>query len=414
MQKEEVKKTKEEEEEKDKEKKEDKKEMDVEGLKSYIQAEALDALDKSLEKKSDELVKKFLNGVAEQRKKAIETKQTPKKTSDEEIVRKWFKALLYRDSQAMAEVQKDYLQGGEAGQGGDLIPPQLLAEVNKFTEEYGVARRDMRYLPFSGAGNSRNIPALASSVSVFWVGEGGAKPSTKPTFKLVPQTLEKIVAIVPFTEEIVEDSAINLISLLGELFGEAVAAEEDRVFLNGDTGNGDPYMGVIRATGVVNTDMANNETPANITADHLNDLIYSVPTQVRNTGKFYLHSTVFQLLQQLRDAVNGGYIVQSPVGDRPGAIWNRPYELVDVLPDADTTDGTLPFMFFTNLAKTCVYGDKGDIKVKILEEATVQSAEESPADLNLATQDMMAMRIKKRVGYVPVLPAGIGVLRTGT
>ena len=253
---------------------------------------------------------------------------------------------------------------------------------------------------------------MLSSVSVFWVNEAGVKPSTKPTFKLVPQVLKKIAAIVPMTEEILDDSAIDIIRLLGELFGEAIALEEDRVFLNGDIGAGDPFDGVLRATGVIPV-----EGPADIddlTADHLLDMIYAVPRMIRNKGKFYLNSTIFAILQKLKADTSGVYIVQNPVGNQPGTIWNRPYELVDVLPDDSVAGDEEPVMFYTDLSKTCVYGDKQGIRVKLLDQAIVQSAEESPSDLNLATQDMVAFRIVKRVGYVPVLPQGISVLTLNT
>jgi HK97 family phage major capsid protein len=384
-----------------------------EDLKNFIKSETAASFEKELENKADALINKFFDGVASQRAKVIAKKQMPIKKSDQEVVRTWLKCLVNRDHQGMMALQKDYMQTGDNEQGGYLVPPQLVAEVNRFVEVYGVARRDMRYMPFSGPGNERQIPALSNSVSVFWVTEGGAKPSTKPTFELVTQTLKKLAAIVPMTEEILEDSAINLISLLGELFGEAVAMEEDRVFFNGSVAAGDPYNGVLRATGVTNVYMGNSDSADDIDADDLNDLIYAVPRAVRDSGKFYLHSTLFQQLQQLRASTTGNYIVQSPVGERPGTIWNRPYELLDILPDSSLATKQSPFMFYANLQKTCVYGDKGGMRVKLLDQAIVQSADESPADLNLATQDMVALRIVKRVGYVPILPAGIAVLNTG-
>lgn len=383
-----------------------------EGLKSFIKEETVSSLESELDKVADRLVSKFRDGVAKQRVKAINTKKLPKKTSDEQVVRKWFNALLNKDHQTIRSIEKDYLQTGDDTQGGYLIPTPLLAEVNRFVSEYGFARREMRYLPFSGPGNERRIPALDSSVSVYWTDEAEAKTSSKPTFKLVTQTLKKLAAITPLTEEILEDSAINLISLLGELFGEAIAEEEDRVFFAGDTGDGDPYNGVINAANVENVDMGAGDDAADIDADDLNNLIYAVPSAVRRKGKFFLESTLFQTLQQLKTD-DGHYIVQQPTGDRPATIWNRPFELIDVLPDSTTGSGNNPIMFYTDLSKTCVYGDKGGIKVKLLDQAVVNSAEDSPSELNLATQDMVAVRIVKRVGYVPVLPSGIAVLRTG-
>ena len=381
-------------------------------LKSFIRTETVDSLEKELDKKSDELVKKFFDGIEKSRKVAIDTKVPVEKSTDQEVVRKWLGCLLHRDHAGMKLLQKDYLQITNDSQGGYLVPTALLAEVNRFTEENGIARSDMRYLPFSGPGNTRQIPALASSVSVYWLAEAASKTSSKPTFTLVDQTLSKLAAITPMTEELLEDSAIDIIKLLGELFGEAVAAEEDRVFLAGDTGAGDPYMGVINAVGIVPVLMTAADAAADIDADDLNNLVYGVPRAIRDKGTFYMHSSIFQLLQQLRSVATGEYIVQSPVGTRPGTIWGRPYKLVDVLPDSTAAAGGVPFMFYTDLNKTCVYGDKAGLKVKLLDQGIVSSAETSPSDLNLSTQDMIALRIVKRVGYVPVLPAGIAVLTT--
>jgi len=383
------------------------------GIKTFIKSETVEALNKELDKISDELVKKFFSGVKEQRNKVIDEGVKPKKDSDQELVRKWYTCLVNHDMAGVRLIEKDYLQVGDEVQGGYTVPPPaLLAEINRFTEEYGVARRDMRYLPMSGAGNSRMIPALGSSVSVFWVGEGKAKHSSKPTFALVEQVLKKIATICPLTEELMSDSAINIISLLGELIGEAVAKEEDRVYFTGSIGAGDVFNGILNAVGVVVVPMAVGKLVEDITYDDLMEVMYSVPKEVRQKGKFYLNSQVTKVLRKLKD-IEGRYVVQSPTGGQPENILNKPYEEVDVLPDDTVDTEDTPFLIFTDLRKTCVYGDKGGLTVKLLDQAIVESAEESPSDLNLATQDMVALRAVKRTGYVPVLPAGIAVLATG-
>jgi HK97 family phage major capsid protein len=384
-----------------------------EGLKSFIRSETTKSLEKELDKISDGLVKKFFDGVSEQRAKLLDSKANEgKKRDDQTLTKQWFLSLLHKDYAGMREVMKSYMgEEGQPEQGENLVPTPLLAEVYKFTEEYGISRRDMRYLPFDGAGNVRDIPALLTSVTAYWVGKGMPKPSTKPTFTLVHQTLEKLAAIVPMTEEILEDAAINIIALLGELFGTAISREEDRVFLNGSIALGDPYDGVIRALGVIPVPMAVSDI-FGLTADDLNNMLYVVPSIIRATGKFYMHPTVFSIVQQLK-AIDGHYIWQQPAGDKPATIWNRPYELSDVLPDNTVIGEGEPVLFYTDLSKTCVYGDKKGLRIKLLEEGIVSSTDESPTDLNLATQDMVAFRVSKRVGYVPVLPAGISVLVLG-
>jgi len=393
-----------------------------ENLKNFIQSEtktaSIEALDAKLDEMAKELVSKFYAGVEAQRKAAIKGVKTQKNLSDQEVVRKWFTALRERDASTLRAMEKDFLNTDTDRDGGFLVPTPLVAEVARFVEEYGIARRDMRYLPFSGAGNSRMLPALASAVQVFWAGQGEKKPSSIPQFKLVEQTLKKLVAICPMSEEMLEDPAIDIIRLLGELFGEAVALEEDRVFFTGKVDSGDQYNGVVEIDDTVEVLVGGDDPTAekfgNFLADALNRAKFAVPTQVRNKGKFYMNSAYFSLLQRVKDS-NGNYLIQNPTADTEGyRIWQRPIELLDVLADDNIAVEGTPIAFYTDLSKTCVYGDKGGLRVKYLTEATVSSAGESPTSINLAEQDMVALRISKRTGYVPLLPSGIAVVRLGT
>ena len=387
-----------------------------EDLKKFIKDETIANLDKELDAKSEELVKKFFDGVAKQRKAAIDGRKAPvKKTSEQELTRKWWNCLVNQDISGARAIQKDYLREGDDASGGYLVPPPaLMAEINRFTEQYGVARREMRYLPFSGPANSRKIPRLGSSVSVYWASEAGKKSKTKPSFELVTQTLKKIVAIAIYTEELVEDSAIDINALLGELFGEAVAKEEDRVFFAGDTNDGDAYNGILNATGIVPVVMGDGDVAADIDVDDLIEMKYAVPKEVRQTGKFYGNSAIFKLCEKLKDK-NDRYILHDAQNGNAPTLCGRPYEELDILPDDDLVTEETPFLIYTNLKKTCVYGDKGTLRLKLLSEATLDfdDSDESPNNINLAENDMQALRIVKRTGYVPVLPSGIAVLKTG-
>lgn len=387
-----------------------------EDLKKFIKDETIANLDKELDAKSEELVKKFFDGVAKQRKAAIDGRKAPvKKTSEQELTRKWWNCLVNQDISGARAIQKDYMREGDDASGGYLVPPPaLMAEINRFTELYGVARREMRYLPFSGPANSRKIPRLGSSVSVYWASEAGKKSKTKPSFELVTQTLKKIVAIAIYTEELVEDSAIDINALLGELFGEAVAKEEDRVFFAGDTNDGDAYNGILNATGIVPVVMGDGDVAADIDVDDLIEMKYAVPKEVRQTGKFYGNSAIFKLCEKLKDK-NDRYILHDAQNGNAPTLCGRPYEELDILPDDDLVTEETPFLIYTNLKKTCVYGDKGTLRLKLLSEATLDfdDSDESPNNINLAENDMQALRIVKRTGYVPVLPSGIAVLKTG-
>jgi HK97 family phage major capsid protein len=90
-------------------------------------------------------------------------------------------------------------------------------------------------------------------------------------------------------------------------------------------------------------------------------------------------------------------------------LWGYPVELTDALPSYSAAAADEVFAFFANLQKTCVYGEKMGIRTKILTEASLTDT--NGDKINLAEQDMIALRAYKRVGYVPVLPDGIAVFQ---
>ena len=303
--------------------------------------------------------------------------------------------------------------------GAVLVPELLAQEINHYVIEGGIARREMRYMPISGPGNTRRIPVESGGVSVQWVDEGAAKPVTGLTLTQVNQTLEKLAAIVVLTDELIEDASFDIVSYTARRIGEAIAVEEDRVFLAGSTIAGDPFDGVINAAGITPVTMDATEDVDDVTADTLLAMTYAVPKQARNGAKFYMHSDVLFRLQRLRIDVfapgdgAGGYLVQPATASAPASIWGYPIVTCDQLPDANDVDPDDPFMFFANLQKTCAYGQKEPgLRIKLLTESTLIDSDGQP--ISLSQNDAQAIRCFKRTGYVPVLPEGIAVLVAGS
>ena len=346
----------------------------------------------------------------------------------------WLRAFLKKDVQTMKEMQTKETQlfvypqhvlhtgdnalidDGDMGQGGHLIPLLLEGEINKWAQEAGIARREMKYMPFGGAGNTRKHLFEASGVSVDWVNEGEIKPKTKPTFSYVNQTLRTVAGIVIMSEEVIEDSAIDLIAYCSQALGEAIVMEEDVQFF---TGVGAPWTGIINAAGIVPVGLpVGNVNAADVRPEDFLAATIAIPVDAARGAKFYMHRTVYAALRAYRaDAVAAGdgagnYLVQDPTGSAPALLWGYPIVLADVLPDVATAAGAgTPFAIFANLKRTSVYGDKKGLRVKLLDQATVTDANGNL--VNLAEQDMFALRVHKRVGYVNVLPSGIAVLETG-
>lgn len=379
--------------------------MDLEAVKALVNKETQDAIAANVAKISDEIVAKFVKGAEEQRAKALAGAPAAE-DKNKDTTRKFMRALLSGDKMAAkALTTSDSGSSPDDGQAGLTIPAELQAEVLRIAnKQFGLARREMRYLPFTGPGNSRQIPALGTSVSVAWTDEGAAKTSTQPKFSVVTQTLKKLAAITPFTEEILEDSAINLTALVAELFAEAVAKEEDIQFFSG---TGSPWTGVLNNSNVNKVDQALGDA-TQLTADDLLDMIDKTPSGALNGSKFYMHRTVLSVIRKLKDD-NGAYIYQNPGQGLPATIWEYPVETSDAFPAlADVSEGD-QYVLFGNLKQSCVFGDKQQLRVKLLTEATISDTDGSTS-INLAEQDMVALRIVERVGFVVALPTALTVL----
>jgi len=391
--------------------------VDEKALKSMISKSVQDEIGSQVDSISDKLISKFFAGAKAQRAKAIDTGEKAKDPA-REVTRDFMKALLGRDKKAlMAFNQKatTYNYTGDDARGGYLIPEELMAEVLRIAEtQYGIARREFAYLPFSGPGNERKIPTLASSVSVSWVNEAGSKPGTNPVFGLVTQTLKKLAAIIPFTEEILEDSAINLTQLVATLFAEAVAKEEDAQFFYG---TGSPWTGILNNGSVGSVALGTGEGVSSISFEKLVDMQDECPSGALAGAKYYMNRTVYSYLRKLRaDAVSAsdgaGMFLLPPTKRDIEDILGYPIELSDSFPGKTLTGASKPFVVFGNLKIAAIFGDKQQIRAKLLDQATITDGD-GETTINLAEEDMVALRLEERVGYVLALPSAVIVLTTG-
>lgn len=384
-------------------------ELDTKNLNEVISSNVAEQVERMAKAMADTFIAK-----AQAQRKRIHSDSAVKDPEKDEITRSWLKALFSDDKEKLKTFrQKDttFNEEGDGAKGGYLVPTELLAEVLRMMQVgYGVARRNMRYLPFSGAGKSRNIPTLLSGVSAFWVNEAGAKGGTNPSFSLVTQTLKKLAAIIPFTEELLEDSAINLTQLVSELFAEAVAKEEDLAFF---VGSGSPWTGILNNGSVNHVDMGAGDDITNVTVDDLIDVIDETPAAALPNAKWYLHRNLLNILRKLKDD-NHNYIFAPASQGMPATILGYPYELCEALPNK--TEGLThqkAILMFGDLKKAAILGDKQQIRAKLLDQATITDGDGSTV-INLAEQDMVALRLEERVGYLVVLPTAVTVLKTGT
>jgi len=294
---------------------------------------------------------------------------------------KFFRAIVNGD---MAEA-KDLSEGGTAA---NLVPTEFQAEVIRVIPTYGVARKSCRKIPMTA--KSKTIPSLTAGVTTYWTDEKGVKHQSTPSFGLVTLTAKKLAGICPTTEELLEDSAIDVYNLLVELFAEAFAKEEDTQLF---TGTGSPITGIFSAG--CNSVELSGDSILEITADDLLDMTSAVDDFSEKGGKFYLNRTVLNIIRKLKDK-NDQYIFQAPSAGAPGTIWGYPYEKIAVLPGAKDDAVSTKFLVFGDL-KYVLLGDRRGMTVDIFKQGMIGTT-------NLITQDMQAIRIVERLDMQVAVP----------
>ena len=339
-----------------------------------------------------------------QREMGVDTSAHSRKEG-KRVVREFLKALSSNDYSYLKEYKQKTQNVSNDSEGGYLVPEILTEEIARIPEDYyGVARNTMRVWQFSGPGNERELPVLDQNVTASWIGESNNKPGTKLTLTRPTLSMKKLAAIVPMTEEIIEDSAIDLQSFVAEVMVEQFAKKEDQEFFS--TGDGE-FTGILDDTNL--NFLAEQADPADLTADHLADLQMEVSTAVRRSGTYYMHPTVFNVIRKLKDN-EGQYIVQMPTEGRPGTIWDRPYVLVDGMRAVGEVGTDESYIVFGNLRWAASYGEKQGIRSRLLDQATVNDSEGNP--IHLAMQDLVALRFMKRVGYVLHQPKALAAIKS--
>jgi len=395
--------------------------IDADSLKTIISKETRERISET----ANEIAKSLVDGVKERvaaiRKDAVDgngAQSATKNKENDEITRNFIVALMQGDMKtvkALGMKAIDTTSDDSGADAGYTIPEPLANEVIRLESVgYGRARQLFAYNLLT-QGNTRRITALGSTLSTFWVDEGEKIGSSQPGFSIVTLALKKLGVIVPMTDEIVEDSGIDLTGLVAQLIREAIDREVDLQFFVGD---GTVWTGIFNDTSIPTDELTANDDGADIRPEHILALADNTPLGVN--GRYLMHRTVLSKVRTLRQNADGtGDYMYNPIGsgsEAYGTLNGYPVELVEAAPTYAQTLGTatpnLPIMMFGDFKRGVAYGEKSDVRLKVLDQATITDVDGETV-INLAEQDMIALRAIQRVGMKVTLPTAMRRLVTG-
>ena len=240
--------------------------------------------------------------------------------------------------------------------GGFLVPEEFRPDLMAIPIEQSVIRPRAFTLPM--ASSTLRIPSIRDTshasnlfggVSASWGSEGEdiSSSTNQPAFGQVRLDAHKLTGYTVISNELVQDSAIAVDTMLTRLFGQAISYFEDVAFING-TGAGQP-QGILNSGCLVSVSKETGQAATTLVKENL-DKMYSrmMPSSLAN-AVWLAHPDTFPQLASLSQAVGtgGGPVwVSNMSGGPPNSIYGRPI----IFTEKCQTLGTAGDIIFTDLS----------------------------------------------------------------
>ena len=235
------------------------------------------------------------------------------------------------------QVRAEYLREGVTTQGGYLVPSEMHDEIISELTAENVFRQIGRLITTA---SEHKIPLVTSKPTAAWVAEGADISISNETFGQISLDAHKLAVAVKVTNELLQDSFYDLEAHLAKEFADEFARAEENAMLNG-TGDGQP-KGILpllseSATGTLQT------TGANITADDLINLMYSVDRVYRGKSVWLASDATLAQIRRLKTTDQAFIWEPSMQEAEPPRIFGRPVYTTNFLPSP--TAGNVAVLF---------------------------------------------------------------------
>ena len=244
---------------------------------------------------------------------------------------------------------------GTNGAGGFTVPTDLAATIDKTMKMWGpMYDEDICTVLTTTSGNPLDFPrtddtgrATAQHTEAGALTDDGGEDAvfSKMTLGAFAYNTEWLQVSM----ELLQDSAVNIETFIGELLGERLARRVNTELTVGD-GTGDP-LGVVAASTLGKTAAG----AAALTGDELIDLLHSVDPAYRSSPKarFMFNDSTLAVIRKLKDG-DGNYLWQ--MGDvrvgAPGTLLGQNYSVNQAMANVATGN------------KSVIFGDFGKYYVR--------------------------------------------------
>lgn len=287
-------------------------------------------------------------------------------------------------------ILKDELQG--------FVPAEQAAEIMKSVARGSSILRLSKVEEMDS--DTKVFPVMTEGAGAYWVGETERIKTSKAKWIFPEMKAKKVAVIIPVSKEKLKDSTIDVFSELRESMAEAIYKTIDSACL---FGTDSPFAKSIFQSAV---DADNIVTDGTSTLDlDVSDVMACVEDAGLDVNGFVAHNGIKNRLRKLRDSNGNQLFVRGIENDD---FYNEPIEFSR----NGAFDKTKAEMLAGDWSKSLV-GIRNGIEYEILKEATLQGtlgADGKP--LSLAEQDLIALKVTMRVGFLPIKDDAFAVLTT--
>lgn len=301
-----------------------------------------------------------------------------------------------------AAAASTYANESSGADGGFLVPPEYSSSIMSVMEGQENLLNRCRQIPVTGTSmtfpKNETTAHGATGIQAYWDDEAAAMTQSKPAFQFDTVRVHRVTALVPATEEVLEDSAA-LGPWIEMEAGVKLAFKVSDSILNG-TGVGKP-LGVMNAPCLVTVSKEGSQAADTLLGANVLKMKSRMPARNYANAVWVMHSDVELLLPGLFMPIKnvagtenvGGTLVYMPPGGLTGAQY-----------------GTLLGRPVVVCESSAAVGDLGDIVLADFSQyiALTKGGVKSDQSIHLwFDQNLRAFRFVLRVGGQPWLSAAI-------
>lgn len=285
--------------------------------------------------------------------------------------RKGFDSPEYRDAfigyvrtGSVGENLRTALNTGTSGSyGGYTVPTTMLNTIIELTREANIIRQIAQVIRTT---NTTTIPTVSNNGTSYWKAEEAAYVEGSPTFGQASLGAYKATRMIQISEELLQDSGVDIEGYLARNIGEGIGALEETAFIAGAGSGADCPLGLVGGSCQASSSGIATASYTAVTAAEIIDMYHALAPRYRRNATWIMKDSVIKLVRKLTDGGTPGQFIWQPglQAGQPDMLLGRPIYASENMPAAAQAAKGFVFGDFSY----CLVGDRSLPQIQRLNE----------------------------------------------